>query len=76
MFLRRTSGEGSVELLGHLFPVSASWPNRLVRCEVDLAADVIRVYGLRRQEPDQQRLLEEWKYRLPDKSRKKPPTGE
>src|SRR5579872_1001058 len=76
VFLRRTSGEGNVELLGHRFPVSSSWPNRLVRCEVDLSADVIRAYGLRRQEPDQQRLLKEWRYRLPDKSRKKPPAGE
>ena len=76
IFLRRTSGEGSVELLGHRFPVSASWPNRLVRCEVDLSVDMIRAYGLRRQEPHQQRLLKEWPYHLPDKSRKQVPTGE
>lgn len=76
LFLRRTSGQGHIDLLGHDFFVSATWPNRLVRCEVDLSADVIRVYGLRRQEPDQQRLLCEWKYRLPDKSRKKAPEGE
>ena len=76
MFLRRTSGAGNVALLGHDFPVSATWPNRLVRCEVDLSADVIRVYGLRRQEPEQQRLLQEWKYRLPDKSRQNAPPGE
>lgn len=76
LFLRRTSGQGRIDLLGHDFPVSATWPNRLVRCEVDLAAEVIRVYGLRRQEPDQQRLLREWKYRLPDKSGKKAPDGE
>lgn len=76
MFLRRTSEAGHVHLLGHDFPVSATWPNRLVRCEVDLAADVIRFYGLRRQEPQQQRLLQESKYRLPDKSRKNAPAWE
>ena len=76
LFLRRTSGEGNILLLGHDVPVSATWPNRLVRCEVDLSADVIRVYGLRRQEPEEQRLLREWKYRLPDKSRKNTPEGE
>lgn len=76
MFLRRTSGCGNVQLLGHDFPVSSTWPNRLVRCEVDLSADVIRVYGLRRQEPQQQSLLQEWKYRLPDKIRKNAPPGE
>ena len=76
LFLRRTSDQGHIALLGRDFPVSATWPNRLVRCEVDLSADMIRVYGLRRQEPDQQRLLREWKYRLPDRSRKKAPEGE
>jgi len=76
VFLRRTSGQGQAHLLGHDFPVSMAWPNRLVRCEIDLAADVIRVYGLRRQEPQQQDLLREWKYRLPDKGRKKAPEGE
>lgn len=76
LFLRRTSGQGQIELLGHSFLVSEHWLNRLVRREVDLSADVIRVYGLRRQEPDQQRLLGEWKYHLPDKSRKKSPQGE
>ena len=76
LFLRRTSGLGNINLLGHDYPVSTTWSNRLVRCEVDLSADVIRVYGLRRQEPEEQRLLREWKYRLPDKSRKKAPEGE
>lgn len=76
LFLRRTSGQGNIALLGHDIPVSSTWPNRLVRCEVDLCADMIRVYGLRRQEPEEQRLLREWKYRLPDKSRKKAPEGE
>src|SRR5579871_5971668 len=75
LFLRRTSGLGNIDLLGHDFPVSTTWPNRLERCEVDLSADRIRVYGLRRQEPQEQRLLREWKYRLPDRSRKKAPEG-
>ena len=76
LYLRRTSGQGNVDLLGHEFAVSSTWLHRLVRCEVDLSCDVIRVYGLRRQEPDEQPLLREWPYRLPDKSRKKPPEGE
>lgn len=70
LFLRRTSGQGCVELLGREYPVDIHWCNRLVRCEVDLCSDQIRVYGLRRQAPEEQRLLKEWHYRLPDKSRK------
>jgi hypothetical protein len=69
LFLRRTSGQGVVELLGHQYPVDAHWCHRLVRCEVDLCQDQVRVYGLRRQAPEEQRLLKEWAYRLPDKSR-------
>lgn len=76
VFLRRTSDCGNVELLVRRFPVSTNWSNRLVRCEVDLSLDMIRVYGLRRQEPDQQRLLREWPYRLPDTSRKIRPGSE
>ena len=34
VFLRRTSGEGNIELLGHRFPVSASWPNRLQQLQM------------------------------------------
>lgn len=70
LFLRRTSGQGCVELLGREYPVDIHWCNRLVRCEVDLLSDQVRVYGLRRQAPDEQNLLKEWSYRLPDKSRK------
>ena len=68
IFLRRTNEDGGVQLLGNNFPISINWPNRLVRCEVDLAAEKIRVYGLRRQEPQQQMLLREWNYLLPDKA--------
>lgn len=73
IYLRRTNGQGHIDLLGHDFLVSDHWLHRLVRCEVDLSADVIRVFGLRRQEPDQQRLLCEHSYRLPDQGGKKIP---
>ena len=71
LLIRRTNQEGAVHLLGHHTQVSATWCNRLVRCEVDLAQDVIRVYGLRRQDPTQQNLLAQWPYRLPDKRAEK-----
>jgi hypothetical protein len=71
IFLRRTTDKGTVELLGREYPVSANWCNRLVRCEVDLSGDQIRVYGLRRQAPEEQPLLKQWQYRLPDVGRKR-----
>src|SRR5262245_57835205 len=65
VYVRRTGERGAVELLGRRFEVDATWPNRLVRAEVDLDADSIRFYALRRREPDRQPLLREVAYRLP-----------
>jgi hypothetical protein len=57
IYLRRTDEAGRIHLLGTSFPVSNTWPHRLVRCEVDFTADRIRFYGLRRREPQEQHLL-------------------
>jgi len=67
VFLRRTSDTGTVELLQHRFPVDAAWPHRLIRCEVDLDAHSIRFYRLRRRAPDEQPLVHEVPYRLPNR---------
>ena len=37
-------------MLGQDFVVNASWQHRLVRAEVDLDHENIRIYGLRRRE--------------------------
>jgi hypothetical protein len=65
VFLRRTSAVGAMTLLGHTFPVDRHWPHRLVRAEVDLTADEIRVHALRRREPAHQPLLRSLPYSLP-----------
>jgi hypothetical protein len=65
IYLRRTNAEGGVELLGRSFPVRATWAGRLVRAEVDLDAERIRFYALRRREPAQQPLLATVPYQLP-----------
>jgi hypothetical protein len=67
VYLRRTNGAGAVTLLGRTWQVSAVWPNRLVRCEVDLAADKIRFVTLRRKEPTSQPQVLEVDYRLPNR---------
>lgn len=59
MYLRRTGAAGTVEVLGRAFEVAPHWLNRLVRVEVDLDADKIRIYRLRRREPKDQPLLKE-----------------
>jgi len=67
IYLRRTDEQGRVELLGHRFAVDRHWPHRLVRAEVDLDADVIRFYALRRRDPTHQPLLKEVPHTLPQR---------
>ena len=57
--MRRTSAVGTVEVLGRSFEVDPHRSNRLVRVEVDLDEDTIRIYRLRRREPKDQPLLKE-----------------
>jgi hypothetical protein len=59
IYLRRTSAVGTVEVLGRGFEVDAHWLHRLMRVEVDLDGDKIRIYRLRRREPRDQPLLME-----------------
>ncbi len=68
IFIRRTSESGSVSLLGRTFEADPLWPHRLVRCEVDLSAETIRLHALRRREPNHQPLLRETPYVFPRKT--------
>jgi hypothetical protein len=68
IFIRRTDDTGRVHLLGQHFAISAGWPNRLVRCEVDFDHRCIRGYALRRRIPVEQPLLATLKYHRPYKA--------
>jgi hypothetical protein len=59
MYVRRTSAAGAVEVMGRSFEADPHWLNRLVRVEVDLDEDKIRISRLRRREPQDQPLLKE-----------------
>lgn len=67
VLLRRTSQSGAARLLGRSFEVDPQWAGRLVRCEVLLSEEVIRFYRLRRRAPEDQPLLREVAYRLPER---------
>jgi transposase len=67
IYIRRTNDKGRVNLLGHTFAVDRHWLHRLVRVEVDLDADQLRFFALRRREPTDQPLLNEAPYTLPQK---------
>ncbi len=67
VFLRRSNGSSAVTLLGQTWPLDQVWPNRLVRCEVDLDTDKIRFFTLRRKEPTSQPRILAVDYRLPNR---------
>jgi transposase len=64
IYLRRTDGSGTAEVLGRRFEVDANWPNRLVRAEVDLVAGTITFHRLRRREPADQPVIKVVEHRV------------
>ena len=67
IYLRRTDESGTIRVLGHRLEVDAQWVHRLVRAEVDLDANQIRCYRLRRRAPNEQPLVRTIKYVFPKK---------
>jgi putative transposase len=67
VYLRRSNGLSEITLLGKTWPLGQVWPNRLVRCEVDLEKDKIRFFTLRRKDPTSQPQILEVDYRLPNR---------
>jgi putative transposase len=65
IFIRRTTADGTLALLGHTWVVDRQWSHRLVRAEIDLGYGTLTGYGLRRQVPEDQRCLGTWAYRYP-----------
>jgi hypothetical protein len=54
-----------VSVLGRRYPVDRGWTHRLVRAELDLDVDRLRVHALRRRAPDDQPLLADRAYDRP-----------
>jgi putative transposase len=67
VYLRRSNPSSEVVVLGKTWPLGQVWPNRLVRCEVDLNKDKIRFFTLRRKDPTSQPQILEVDYRLPNR---------
>jgi|tagenome__1003787_1003787.scaffolds.fasta_scaffold20698093_1 putative transposase len=67
VYLRRSNADSAVILLGQTWALGQVWPNRLVRCVVDLDKDKIRFFTLRRKEPSCQPQILEVVYRLPNR---------
>jgi putative transposase len=67
VYLRRSNPQSEVTLLGQTWPLGQVWPNRLVRCDIDLDKDKIRFFTLRRKDPTSQPQILEVDYRLPNR---------
>ena len=67
IYVRRSTENGDVNLLGHNYRIAEHWLHRLVRCEVDFTHEHIRFHALRRREPGEQPLLSEIDYARPSK---------
>ena len=67
IYLRRSTPKSEVTVLGQTWYLGQVWPNRLVRCEVDVDKDKIRFFTLRRKEPTSQPQILEVDYRLPNR---------
>jgi hypothetical protein len=67
IYLRRSNPNSAVTVLGQTWYLGQVWPNRLVRCEVDLDKNKIRFFTLRRKEPTSQPQILEVDYRLPNR---------
>jgi transposase len=63
IYIRRSSDQADVSLLGRAFPVPDVGAHTLVRCEVDIDARCISFYSLNRRNPDLQPLVHQVPYR-------------
>ena len=67
IFIRRTTDEEYVEVMGHWWLVPGAGAHKLVRADVDLTKNKISFYRLRRREPSIHELIATAKYHFPNK---------
>lgn len=64
VFLRRTDGRGRLWLLGACVTAAAHWPHRLVRAELNVRTQILRLHALRRRDPSHQPRLNTLRFAL------------
>ena len=67
IFIRRTTNEEYVEVMGHWWQILGAGAHKLLRAEVDLTKNRISFYRLRRREPRKHELLALVNYHFPNK---------
>lgn len=67
VYVRKTNESGCVTVLGHTWEASRLWCHRLVRVDVDLTAQQLRIHALRRRDPTNHTQLATHEYHPPTK---------
>jgi len=67
IFIRRTTNEEYVEVMGHHWLVTGAGAHKLIRADVDLTKNVIAFYRIRRREPNVHEMIATAKYHFPNK---------
>jgi hypothetical protein len=67
IFIRRTTDDECVEVMGHWWKVKGAGAHKLVRADVELNKNIISFYRIRRREPKIHELIATAKYKLPNK---------
>jgi hypothetical protein len=57
VFLRRTTDRGTISVLETSVAVDKHWPNRLVRCQLNVLTGQLAIHALRRRQPECQPML-------------------
>lgn len=57
VLLRRLDGHGALTVCAQSLRIAPRWAHRLIRCEINVAAQTVSCFGLTRREPHRQPLL-------------------
>lgn len=57
VLIRRLDDQGTLNLCAQPLRIASDWAHRLVRCEINVSAQVVHCYALSRREPSRQPLL-------------------
>jgi hypothetical protein len=68
IFIRRTTNEECVEVMGHTWIVKGAGAHKLIRAEVNLTKNSIEFYRIRRREPTCHELIATADYHFPNKT--------
>ena len=68
IFIRRTTNDEYVEVMGHWWLVQGAGAHKLIRADVDLSKNKIVFYRLRRREPNVHEMIATANYHFPNKA--------